>query len=336
MSAYISVIDLRKLIRDVNVFYEYKDDIFRGEENISVQSARERLDGLFRSHDDPHIACALGCLYCNRKYNDGAPDYDAAFPMLVNAASNGVIYARLMLAEIYADAERGRFSPMTAKNLIQSAYDDALDSFSLEGEADDFAECAMHMGRIKAEGIGYAQNLREAYGHFLEARMAAESMEFGEELHACAEESLSELRNRLPDGLLSGYIASGFPWFIQYMIDDGSGILVSVSKEENGDLELAVKRTGRKGEQPRPILMTFPEISCSILSNTLRVRAVEAESSFSDCDEIRADDIIWRYPEKRLAFFRNEKETGYISCREFRVYPQDTADRPEIRDSRFE
>jgi hypothetical protein len=250
--------------------------------------------------------------------------------MLVNAASNGVIFARLMLAEIYADAEGGRFSPMTAKNLIQSAYDDALDSFSLEGEADNFAECAMRLGRIKAEGVGYAQNLREAYGHFLEARMAAESMEYGEELHIRAENSMAELRDRLPEGLLREYIASGFPWFVQYMIDDGSSILVSVRKEENGDLELAVKRTGRKTEQPRPMLMTFPEISCSILSNTLIVRAVEPESSFSDGDEIRADDIIWRYPEKRLAFCRSEKETGYISCREFRVYPQDSEDRPEV------
>ena len=330
MSAYISVSDMRKLMRDTEVFFEYKDEIFRGEEQISAQSAKERLCSLFSSKDDPHIACALGCLHCSSEYNDGKPDCDSAFPLLVNAASNGVIYAKLMLAEIYADANGGRFSPMTAKNLIQSAYDDALDSFSFEGEADDFAECAMRMGRIKAEGIGYAQNLREAYGHFLEARMAAESMEYGEELHACAEDSLADLKNRLPEGFFRGYITSGFPWFIRYMVDDGSSILVSASEEEDGDLELTVRRIGRKTEQPGPMLMTFPEISCSILSNTLKVRAVGPEASFSDGDEIRADEIVWRYPEKRLVFFRSEKVTGHISCREFRVYPQDSADRPEV------
>ena len=336
MSAYISVFDMRKLIRDVNDFYEYKDKIFRGEENISVQSAKERLGRLFRSADDPYIACALGCLYCDRKYNDGAPDYDTAFPLLVNAASNGVIYAKLMLADMYADADGGRFSPMTAKNLIQSAYDDALDIFCMEGEADDFAESALRMGKIKAEGIGYAQNLREAYGHCLEVRMAAKSMEYGEELHSFAEKALENLRDKLPGDFTSGYIASGFPWFIQYMIDDGSDVLVSVKKAENGDLDLTVKRTGRKSGQPRPMLMTFPEISCSILSNTLKVRAVEAESSFSDGDEIRVDDIDWKYPEKELVFCFREAETGSVCCREFRVYQQETADRPEIRDSRFE
>ncbi len=336
MAVYITPSDMEKLIRDADVFYRSRRRIFRDDESITADQAKDRLAGILQTGDDPYVACALGCLYYDAEYTEGRSDTDNAFRMFVSAAAGGVNYAKLRLAEIYSDGQGGRESPRTARDLIQSAYDESLDIFSLGGSADDFAESALRLGRAYAEGVGLAKNLREAYKCFLEARMASESMEQGAHLRQQAERALEETRKKMQRNSFSEYVAGEFPWFIKYMLEDGSLIDITVKKEADGDMELAVRRTGRSGEEARPMLMTFPEISCSILSNTLIVRAVEPKASFSDGDVITADDMVWHYPERILEFCRQGRMTGRIACREFRVYPQDTADRPQPRSIEFE
>ena len=336
MAVYITPSDMEKLIRDADVFYRSRKRIFHDKESITADQARERLNGILQTGDDPYIACALGCLYYDAEYTEGRPDADSAFRVFVSAAAGGVNYAKLKMAEIYSDGQGGRESPRTARDLIQSAYDGSLDIFSLGGSADDFAESALRLGRAYAEGVGLAKNPREAYKYFLEARMASESMEQGQQLREQAERALEETRKKMQQNIFSEYIAGEFPWFIKYMLEDGSLIDITVRQEEDGDMELTVRRTGRNGEEARPMLMTFPEISCSILSNTLIVRAAEPKTTFSGGDVIAADDMVWHYPERILEFCRQGKVTGRIACREFRVYPQDTADRPQPRPVEFE
>ena len=295
----------------------------------SFRASEECLTRLFELTDDPQIACVLGGLYYDGSYGGGAPDHDKAFMMFTMGAANGITYGKLSLADMFSYGQGCPKSPDTAKKLLVSAYEEALEEFSISGKAEDFTECALRLGEAYTEGIIANQDLWEAYKYLLQAEMASRSSEYGAEDGKLAGDALAELRKALPEDRFTGYIASEFPWFIKYMMEDGSDAMLSVGGAGEDDLELTVTRTGRKAGWAKPMLMTFPEISCSILSNTLKVTAAGAESSFRDGDSgIRFDDINWIYPDKELEFLYRGQTAGRIRCREFRVYPQKTADRP--------
>ena len=290
--------------------------------------SRDCMLKLFEKTDDPQYANTLGYIYYYGRCNGFVPEYDKAFYYYGIAAANGLYEGMYKLADMFANGYGCRESKRTACTLYKMVYNDSINHF-LKGANSNFADAALRMGHVYAEGIGEQINIIAAYHYYLQADYAAkirarEDDFFGyNNVAANSQRALEETEERLPDGFFKDYLDYAFPFLFEELAQDNNRCILSKAVDVSCRGVLAAERMKSQSVQmPEAILLTIPQLK--ICKRTLKGAYTLDESAEiwfrKDADNVHYDHCTWNELEDRCEFYYDYELVTWIRSDKYRVY----------------
>ena len=263
-------------------------------------ASRDVFEKAFRITQNPFFANTLGYIYYYGRCNNFVPEYEKAFPYFVFGNIYKLYESTYKLADMYKNGYGTFKSESTYCAMIRDLYGYALYDIS-KGEDKKFADIALRMGSIEEE---YNNNPKQAYAFYLQAEFAlkrrANEHRYGD---SKVYRSVMEGKARTHDSfehIKSKTIQTDDAEPLRMMLAD-SVCKAHVRKTKNG-YKMTVNRVFRDGqEQPKNILMTFPEYDCCIYTDKI-------DLTFKDENDHLAGDYIFDDYILKFTDERNEEK----------------------------
>ena len=290
--------------------------------------SRDCMLRLFEKEDDPQYANTLGYIYYYGRYNAFVANYDKAFYYFGIAAANGLHEGIYKLGDMYCHGYGCKQSKRTARSLYRMVYEDSIKHF-LNGENGNFADAALRMGNVFAEGIGESVDNIAAYHYYLQSYYAAkiraeEDRFFGYKLVvANAKKALEKIEGKMPEGFFGDFVDYSFPCVFEELAEDNNRCLLSKVVDVSGKIELTAERMKSQSvPAPEAILLTIPDLK--VCERTLKAAYTLNESAeiwFKDnADKVRYDYCTWNMIENRCEFYYDCELVAWIRSDTYRFY----------------
>ncbi len=288
--------------------------------------SRDCFIALSEKTDNPQYANTLGYIYYYGRCNGGVPEYDKAFHYFGIAAANGLYEGMYKLADMFAHGYSCKESKRTACALYSMVYDDSITYF-LKGDHANFADAALRMGNVYANGIGRNADTVSAYHYYLQAvyaaRIRAEGSDFfgNATVVRKAQNALEETRKQLPEDFFKQSIDFTNPYYFEELAENFHRCELSRSVDEQGHPVLSAKRlVPRLGPSPDMILITIPQLNyCERTREFSYTLNDKAKIHFQgNKDRIRYDYCTWNPVENRYEFFYDDTSVAWVKADYYR------------------
>ena len=290
-------------------------------------ASRDCILRLFEMTDDPQYANTLGYIFYYGRCTGGLPEYEKALHYFSIAAANGLYEGAYKLADLYAHGYGCKKSEKTALALYNMVYADSIRHF-LQGDDANFADAALRMGNVCAQGIGEEADPEAAYAYYKEAEYAAgirasHSDFFGNTTVVInIQKALEETKEKLPDDYFRDYLEYSFPVLLTDLAEDRYRCLLTRKLNDDGSWTLQGSRLSTRAcRTPEFILIALPQIG--ICERTIKA-SVTAFGSVSiwfrdDAEAVRYDCVERNGVEDRYDFYYDDELTAWIRCESFRI-----------------
>lgn len=291
-------------------------------------ASRDCMLRLFEKTDDPQYANTLGYIFYYGRCTGGVPEYEKALHYFSIAAANGLYEGAYKLADLYRHGWGCRKSEKTALALYKMVYADSYKYF-LQGQDANFADAALRLGNVYAQGIGVEADPEKAYEYYTEAEYAAKiraghSDFFGNTTVVTGiQKALEETREKLPEDYFCAYLDFDSPSLLTDLAQDRFRCQLARRQNEDGSWTLqAARLSTRACKNPDHILITLPQIG--ICERTLKASMTACGSSSiwfkDDAETVRYDFVEHNPVDDRYDFYYDDELTAWIRCESFRVY----------------
>ena len=306
------------------------------------KASRDCISRLFELDDDPQYANTLGYIYYYGRCNGGVPEYDKAFRYFTFAAANGLYEATYKLADMYLHGYSCRKSPRTAKSLYQTVYLDSFNYF-IRGEHASFADAALRMGNVYAQGINAEPDPERAYYYYTQAEYAnnlrsKDDSFFGNKTVAVnIWKAMDEVKEKLPEGYFRDYIDNTSPLLIARLAEENYSCSLTRKKDDQGCWTITGERIATNAvKEPLPILITLPQARYCARTDTVSL-TLEGSSEvwfMDDQDTVQFNFCCPNEELDRYEFFNHDQLTAWVrsSCFRFHGNP---ATRPHGQEYRL-
>lgn len=290
--------------------------------------SRDCMLRLFDMDDDPQYANTLGYIYYYGRCNGGVPEYENAFRFFEFAAHNGAHESLYKLGDMYRYGYGCRQSKRTARSLYQLVYDDSLKQF-VAGNHSKFADAALRMGDVYAEGIGEEINYMLAYFFYIQADYAIklrmkESDDYGDDTVARRiQKALEETREHIPDSFFAEFGEYDQPYEFAVLASENNRCTLTRMTDVKGRCVLIAERIPTKSvPDPGCILLTFPEMDyCEHTMEVSMVTDDDAKIWFKDdAKQIRYDFCGQNEDEDSYEFYYDDELVARIVSDHYRFY----------------
>lgn len=292
------------------------------------EASRDCMLQLLDKTDDPGYANTLGYIYYYGRCTGGLPEYEKAFYYFGISAVNGLYEGMYKLADMYYHGYACKKSPATAKRLYEMVYDDCLKNYFLKGEDSTFADAALRMGNVYANGIDTDIDVEKAYYYYLQANYAAilraENSTFYGDVTVVknAQKAIEEIKTKLPYDYFEEYQDCIYPQYFSEAMAENNRCELRKYPLPNGEWELELSRIATQSvPEPEKVLVTIPEIQFCQLLEGMRVTTVGTSSVYfqNDADVVRCDYYEWNAEEERYEFYYDGEITALIACANLRI-----------------
>lgn len=281
------------------------------------EKSRDCLIELVKEEQDSFAANALGNIYYYGRCSDGIPDYENAFKYFSIGAANGIYESMYKLADMYAEGCGVPKNYQGAVNLVNFVYKYNREEICKGEDQSKFADAAFRMGNYFRDGIGVQTDLIEAYGFYLEAKMAidkriADVSNYGDEkVRAKIYHSLYDLKNILGSRVDKDYFYFSYPFMVDQMLQGGSTVGMTCERVGEDLYKLTFRRMRSEEEKAtQKVIVTISAISYCELSDrfTIYCRRLD-EQRFRENDWIAMFDSMDYDPVMHNFSFYFEGET---------------------------
>ena len=304
-------------------------------------TSRDCMARLFEKEDDPQYANTLGYIYYYGRCNGNVPEYDKAFYYFGIAAANGLYEGMYKLADLYRHGYACKQSMHTAHSLYQMVYNDSIKHF-LSGDNTVFADAALRMGNVYAQGIDTEANAAMAYYYYLQADYAAKLRAqkgdfFGNTTVVInTQKALEKTRRQLPEGFLVDHIDYEIPWLFKKLAEENNRCEIRKTTNTEGHARLIAKRIPtRSVPEPESIIVTIPQLSfCERTKEVAFTIDDTAQTWFiGDENRVRFDFCAWNEVESRYEFYYDDEVVAWSKSDKYRFYgnPAEKPSGPEYR-----
>ena len=290
--------------------------------------SREYMHRLFDKNDDPNYANTLGYIYYYGRCNGGVPEYDKAFRYFSFAAANGLYEGMYKLADMYRQGYGCKESQRTARTLYGMVYADSIKKF-LKGDDANFADAALRMGHVYADGVFEKADIIAAYHYYLQAEYAAKIRAakddfFGyKTVYNNAHEALERTRARLPEDYLAGYLDYEMPYLFGVLAEDNHKCELTKIFNAGGHTDLLAKRIPTQSvPEPEDVLVTIERLSLCLRTDMLSYTIDDDAEIFfkDDADLVRFDYCVWNKYENRYEFYNDGTCVAWSKSGNYRLY----------------
>ena len=273
----------------------------------------------------------LGYIYYYGRCNDGVPEYDKAFQYFSVGAACGVYESIYKLADMFLAGNGCLKNPEAGANLILSLYRENYDIFC-DGVFDGkFADIALRVGGLLERGDGVPQNIEEAYGYYLEARLAidkrtAEYKVFGDgKVKDKIYEAINRVLPQIPADFYREYQTLDAPGPIGLLLSHSVGLDIKV-EWVRGYYRIFAKSYASE-EVKGLALINVPEVGyCELTDHVCLYLSKDAEVLTKMEDVVFSafiTDIIPGEQENVWKFMCRDMVLFAVKCSEFYFYKQD-------------
>lgn len=289
-------------------------------------ASRDCMMRLYDLTDDPNYANTLGYIYYYGRCNDGVPEYDKAFSCYQVAAANGLLEGMYKLADMYWHGYACKQSPRTAYNLYSMVYTECYRQY-LSDPMGNFADAALRMGNVYAQGIYEEADPEQAYHYYLQAeyaaRQRAENTDFfgSRTVVLNAQQALERIRQDLPEDYFRPSIDYYVPRPFYDLAYNRYRCELRCTQLDGQTWELRGYRIkpGR-GPEPECILLTVPEINLCVRTTAVTMTAVNVIGIwFAGDTTFRYDAVSWNEDEDRYEFYYEDSIAAWIQCHAYRM-----------------
>lgn len=272
--------------------------------------AKDCLEEMLDISGEPHPANSLGYIYYYGRCNEGVPEYEKAFQMFSLAAACGLYQAMYKLGDLYLHGNGCRKSVRAAFSLYQMVYDDCVgpEGFDEDGQ---FADAALRMGNCALNGWGTSLDPKMAYAYFLQAEYAIKQRRKYDQIgdsSVCARigDGLNKAKEQLPEDFLKEKADYRDDTLFSLFTDAGRSV---IGIEKTGDNTLRITLTS-----PRPLFLTFPEISFCGKVKKLMLTAEDVIDCHMPEDTTAFDHTEYEAAGDAVVFYDKGEEVGWIRC----------------------
>lgn len=274
-----------------------------------------------RSEDpDPFWFNTLGYIYYYGRTTNGTPDYDKALKYYTTAAMFGVFEAEYKLCDMMMNGYGLPKSIRTAAKTLDRLYGETRDLFEREQFDCRFADVALRVGNMYAEGIGFDKDPENALSLLLQANFALQKrMEnidmYGDRtVKEHIDESLKKARSQMPSDYFKTCLDFDHPVLIGALLQASNGIDVMFIEKDGADYIIA-KRVPKDERDEKKYLFCVPEIDTCALADSavmkiqgLRDMEIHTHENHFFVNHIELDDKrkLWKfcYMDTPLVTFR--------------------------------
>lgn len=280
------------------------------------EASRDCISKLYEKTEDAQYANTLGYIYYYGRCNGGQPEYEKALPCFELAAAGGFYEGLYKLADMYCHGYGCRQSKKAAGSLYRMVYEDCMKQF-LDGRNSNFADAALRMGNVFAEGIGVEVDPTQAYYYYLQASYAAElrakdSNFFGNKkvLENCRK-ALAKTREKLEEGYLKEEALQTDFFYLRLLASENYPCEINFEKQGDSLLITASRMPTRSVPKPKLLFVTFPEISYCSRTDKITFR-LSKDCQVSVKDHFVFDACEWNHLEQRYDFYKNYEIVNWI------------------------
>lgn len=238
-------------------------------------ASRDCLLKLVELTDDPFCYNTLGYIYYYGRCNNKVPQYDEAFKYFSVGAAHGIYESMYKLADMFISGKGCIKSPSAGAKIITSMYSDNRDAFCDEAFEGKFADVALRVGGLYEKGIGFEQDIEEAFAFYKEALYAIEKRMslydfYGDiKVKRNVEEALERIKSQLPSDFFKKYITIETPGPMGDLLAHSIGLDITLTNDR-GVYKLVAK--GFSSEDASGIaLVSIPQLDICTLSDTVIV-----------------------------------------------------------------
>jgi TPR repeat protein len=293
--------------------------------------ARDYISHLFEKKDEPQYANTLGYIYYYGRCNGGVPEYDKAFYYFGIAAANGIYEGMYKLGDMFWNGYGCKKSPRTAGSLYRMVYGGSFRNFQKGGGA-KFADAALRMGYVYAQGIGVKQNPIQAYFYYLQAEYAARlrgenSDFFGDKTVAAnIQKAIAEIKTRLPKDYFSDHVDYEYPLPFEQLAEDGNRCELKRAETPDGSVVLTASRKKARGQDETDcVLITAPKIGYCQRRKDFSLSLVGLSELWFQSDALCVPydycELSWR--SGRYEFYHDDELVAYVKCQQYRLLAAD-------------
>ncbi len=293
------------------------------------QIAHDCIKRLYDKTKSPEFANTLGYIYYYGRVSNGMPDYEKAFHYFAYGATNGVYESIYKLGDMFHHGYACTQNDIMAKGLYNLVYTETKRVF-LNSNRSSFADAALRMGHVYAQGIGVDIDPETAYYHYLEAEYAAklrasESTFFGDSsVVDNAQQALSLAKQALPASFFEESDENILPEIFVRLCEDNYRCKLSIRVVNQIWVEITSERIPTQSvPSPLPILITLPEISFSkkFTSFSIYARNTAQIHFCNNTTEVIYDYCCFNLLESRYEFFYDNQVVAWIKSDSYHLHP---------------
>jgi hypothetical protein len=290
-------------------------------------TSRDYITRLFDRKDDPQYANTLGYIYYYGRCNGGVPEYDKAFYYFGIAAANGLYEGMYKLADMFWHGYGCKESARTARSLYGMVYEDSFKNFQKGHEA-NFADAALRMGNVFANGIGEKESPEKAYYYYLQAdyaaRLRAETSDFFGHTTVVnnVRNALDEVKAKLPEDYFCDHMDYDVPYQFVELTEYGNRCKLTRSYHSDGSVILTAARMATRGNpEPEPMLFTFPRLQYCVQSAdfSLTLLGLSELWFLSDALYVKYDFCAMNWDAEQYEFYWDDELVAYVKCECYRL-----------------
>ena len=294
-------------------------------------AARDAFVYLYQKTGEAWTANTLGYIYYYGRCNGGVPEYEEAFRWFSIGTAGGLYESTYKLGDLFANGFGVMKNETIAYNLYSKMYEENLDHFLSGARKTKFADTAIRMGNCYRDGTGCFKDPEEAYGYYLQARMALDirmkaGATFGDDsVKARLDESVRKLREEYT--VHEKVMRSEDPFWLYWILDKNHKACKMTWKTlKDGRLSLTCFRAPDTDNADDLIMATFPAGDyCRLLPKiTVQTEKGAVLTAEDGASEIVFDDFDY-YWDGVVELKRTGKKVAEIETDGYRfrpVYPK--------------
>jgi hypothetical protein len=231
---------------------------------------------------------------------------------------------------MYCNGYGCKKSLRTARNLYDLVYYDSLQAF-LKGEDANFADAALRMSNVYAQGIAAEKSPEQAYFYALQAEYAAKlrvanSDFFGHQtVLGNIETALEEIKPQLPEQYFQDDMVDDEPKYFKTLVKDR--YRCNLKRWHTADGAVVLTATRREDQHPANILITVPERSFCERSTSCSYQLIAPSEIWflGDGSSVIFTSYRQDYPSKQIRFFHYDTLVATVTCDGFHLLVRDEA-----------
>ena len=184
---------------------------------------------------------------------------------------------------------------------------------------------ALRLAGIYENGTGVEKDLDTAYSLYLQAQLAIRERRkaanyYGDEkVESEIESGLKRCRQALPEDYFRTTVSGETPYMILSLLDDSEGLDMMALEKDGAWYLLARRADGNEDGVVQKNLFTLPEMDLCMLSDTVIMRADEADDviKYAQTDTVYVNHIAWSEEDGSWLFMYQDYPMIEVKCKTF-------------------